>query len=211
MQKFLVTGLGLVALLALPAMADGYETGKKAQRGPAPLAPHAKHVEVHKIEVQPPHMRQQACVTSCCYSACPTISYGRTYVTEPVVTRQYTRTYTRMAPPDCVHTSSSYYAPHYREHHSTHDHHSHEKYHSRHHGQADYGRSYTTTVQPARPAYPSGPVYEEDTVIWESSAGQRHQGYRPAQTSYHQPQHLDRGQAWAHYDHSWKSRTNQGR
>ncbi len=202
MQKFLITGLGLAALLTFPAMADGYETGKTAQRGPAPLAPHAKEVEVVKVihEARTP-------VQHYCNTGCPTVSYGHTYVTEPVTTRQYTRSYTRMAAPDCRYVTSSYPAPH----HSTHGRRGHNKYHSHHHGQVNYGPGYASGVQYASPAYSSGPVYEEGTVIWQSENGQHDHGYRTQQTSSYQPSHADRGQAWAHYDHSWKRRTNQGR
>ena len=88
MRLEILTGAVLAAAFALPASADGYETGY------ASTSKYSHHGTSGYVTtpVQP------AC---CC---CANRVHTTTYVTEPVVTNRYTRTYTRLAPPDCYHT-----------------------------------------------------------------------------------------------------------
>ena len=83
-----LTGAGFVAaLFVMPAAADGYRHS----------APATSYGYDRQTAASP------ACVTSCCCG-----HQVRTYTTAPVV-RHYTKTYTRLAPPDCYHTGDAGY------------------------------------------------------------------------------------------------------
>ena len=194
MLRTIVAGLGLAAGLALPAAADGYQTYSVS-----PQTSYERGVQVTRT-----YPTQSACQTSCCYSACSRPTHTRTYVTKPVVTRTYTSSYTRLAPPDCYHPGTS-----------THDHSAHSS------------RSYVTSQassgtyqQPS--AYISGNSYAHDYDAAHAGDGydSYYDGYDEVYDDggYYEPQsyaddygyaynvaiHDDRDRAWAHYDHGWR-------
>ncbi|MEQ9317072.1 MAG: hypothetical protein RLN72_14555 [Henriciella sp.] len=191
MKKLILLGLGAGLLAALPAAADGY-ADRTYTKGPSALSPHEKEVRtvtVHRTyDVQPP---------THCYSGCGHYQRGATYTTAPVVTQRYTRTYTRLAPPDCYHTAPTVtYTQTYHGHGAHHGHHGHGAHHtytydSAHSGASSYG-------------YTGG--------VTSFQRGSTTYSYAPrARTYSYGAQHLDRGKAWSHYDHGWKSKTNSRR
>lgn len=180
MRKSILVSAGLLALAAFPAMADGYRNAPPPNRGPEALTPQEREAsresEVHVVKIireTAPAYTSSAC---CC---CQPVTYGHhTYTTEPVVTRRYTRTYTRMAPPDCGHDG----------HHRHHGHHAHHRdaYYPPHQASAYSERAYAE------------PIYEENSVIWSS-------GGRETMPPAYGAVHNDRAEPWAHYDRGWRN------
>ena len=181
MQKAFILGFGLMAASALPALADGYENAPPPNPGPDPLAPHEReyHHERDARVVYEPEVTYTS--SSCC--CCAPVTYGRTYVTEPVTIRRYTRTYTRLAPPDC-----------YRTYEHEHDHH-------RGHRESYY-EDYDSDVRyySSSQSYSGRPVYRENSVIW---AREGYDTYDEA--SYGGAWHNDRAAPWAHYYSGWRN------
>jgi len=201
MRKLILTGAGLLAAAVLPAFADGYRNAPPPNPGPAPLSPHETRVhhpdkEVHVVrirrEVEPAYTVSSSC--GCC---CAPASYSRSYTTEPVVVRTYTRTYTRMAPPSCG------YSPAYRHHDGAyqHDHHEHHQemhggmHHQEHHGDGYYhesryhdGRYAHQSWQDQRERYagPHGdaPPYGENRIIWTEDGTRKESTYTARRDGY---------------------------
>lgn len=184
MKRFILLGLGAGLLAALPAAADGY-ADRTYTKGPSALSPHEKEVRVVTVERSSEKHAETGCYTSCCC-----YQRGATYTTEPVVTRRYTRTYTRLAPPDCSHAGTT--VSYYEGQHGDGGHHGHHS-HGAHHSYSYDSRSSHSHSGGATSYYRSSPTYS----------------YAPRRETYsYSAQHLDRGKAWAHYDHGWKSKTN---
>ena len=181
-----LTALCLTALFALPAAADGYATPRPTTAAPSPLNPHEKQVRIVKI-----HKESTGHGYTGCPSSCGSYNHSRTYMTEPVVTRRYTRTYTRLAPPACSHSGGYHHPHHYPGYHSSHSYDSARSY------------SYSTPNQHGHHAYSSG-----------GSTAYHGSSYRAPRYTYSYTQavpHTDRDKAWAHYDDGWKGKTNSGR
>ncbi|MEE2879498.1 MAG: hypothetical protein VX593_10875 [Pseudomonadota bacterium] len=205
MHKSILIGASLMLVAALPAVADGYQDAPPPERGPAPLSHHSDHdyrhhqkevrvVRVHR-DAHAPHVSHSAC--GCC---CAPVSYSRSYTTEPVVVRTYTRTYTRMAPPACSHGSA----------HGHHGHHGHASHHSHHHEMVEYdGGAHTHDYDSYhdgryehdrwhdsrlryRGPHGDGPDYGENRITWTSQDGLRdHHSYTARRDgySYYQARH----------------------
>ncbi|WP_300376174.1 hypothetical protein [Henriciella sp.] len=120
MQKAFILGLGLTVISALPAFADGYENAPPPNPGPEPLSPHEQETHYYDRDVYVERAPSTVTYTSSACCCCAPVTYGRTYVTEPVTVRRYTRTYTRIAPPDCYHTHSHGHG-HHEYHHESYD------------------------------------------------------------------------------------------
>lgn len=186
MKRSAILALATASLLTgLSAHADGYKDAPPPNRGPEPLSPESTTYHPGKPDRTVKIIREiyyePTCRTSCC--SCGPVSYRSTYVTEPVEVRHYTRTYTRMAPPqDC-----------------------------RGYGGRDYDdqvtyRRYAPASDPAVRTYSyNEPVYEPGTVIWSNG---RDAALPPAYSSRLTE---SRTAAWTGYDRSWKSRTNETR
>lgn len=200
MRKLILAGAGLLAAAALPAVADGYRNAPPPNPGPAPLSPHEAQIRYPEKEVQVVRIHREVepsyTVSSACGCCCAPAAYSRSYTTEPVVVRTYTRTYTRMAPPSCGYSP----AYHHQDGGHQHDHHEHhrdmhgEGYHheSRYHG----GRSAHQSWQYERERYagPRGdaPAYGENRIIWTDEAGRKESTYTARRDGY------SYYQAWSH-------------
>ena len=207
----IAAGFGLVMLAAMPAVADGYETGHYQHSGPSPLQPHAEYVPpaahtTYERDVQVTRFHSPAPTTSCascCYTTCSTPVAEPTHYSPPAVTKTYTRTYTRLAPPDCYHpntgthtyhgsTSSYQTAPTYSSSDTYYD-------------GASYG--YESDYAYDEGYYAGGEVYDENSVVWSSGGEGAYYETGPIYDSgynYNVGTHNDRDRAWAHYDHGWK-------
>lgn len=188
MKHALLLSLGLAAAAAMPAFADGYKDAPEPNRGPAPLSAQEQETHRHTGEnvkiVRVRHEAGPASQVSSCGCCCAPVSYSRTYTTEPVVVRHYTRTYTRMAPPSCAYGSHSSHGHHHRKHHHG------DRYH--HEGRYQHDSRYEDGRRAYDGAYANGPVYRENTVIWSSDGSHRDRtGYtaRRDEYSYYQAKH----------------------
>lgn len=158
MRLEILTGAMLAAAFALPASADGYETSY------ATTSTYSQSGSTGYVTAP----AQSAC---CC---CARRVHTTTYVSEPVVTNRYTRTYTRLAAPDCYHTT-----------HSGHEHTAY-SYSSDAVGQIGYA---------AQDKYYDEGDYDDHYYddVYDAPA-----------PSYGVAIHADREDPWAHYDHGWK-------
>lgn len=167
MRRLILTGAMMAAATAMPAFADGYATtttySHQATSGytTAPAAP------------------------SCC--CCANRVSTRTYVTQPVVTKRYVRTYTRLAPPDCYHTDHTGHA------------------HTAYSGSYESNQSYTASSAYAESGYATG-----GAVYGEGAYDDAYYGDEYYDDGYYEPApaygyvHADREDPWAHYDSGWK-------
>lgn len=177
MRINILASAALLAIVALPAAADGYRDAPPPNRGPAPLAPHEAHDYHHKKDVRVVRVRREVAapqaVHSGCGCCCAPVSYSRSYITEPVIVRTYTRTYTRTAPPSCghytVYQGDGYSGtPHHEDHHRSHGYQE---------GRYHEGRYAHESWQHERERYrgPHGdaPDYGENRITWSGDDGRR--------------------------------------
>lgn len=193
MRKSMIVSAGLIAMATFPAMADGYKDAPPPNRGPAALSPHEQEAKTHDENVRVVYVEREAApvryVSSGCGCCCQPVSYTRTYTSEPVVVRHYTRTYTRVVEPDCRH-DGVYYEESRPHHHRRH----HEE---RYYQEGSYREGWRSDDEWRRERrynghYSDGPVYRENSVIWSSDGSHRDKtGYtaRRDEYSYYQARH----------------------
>lgn len=173
MRRLVLTGAFMAGAMALPALADGYAT----------TSTYSHHGSAGYVTAP--------AASSCC--CCAKRVHATTYVTAPVVTNRYTRTYTRLAPPDCYHTD---HTGHAHTQYTTSSVQSSQSYYAQSsYAQSSYGQSgYATGGE----AYGEG--YYDDAYYGDEYYDD---GYYEAAPAYGYV-HADREDPWAHYDGGWK-------